>query len=118
MRLVCAAVLFLVTVHGAYAGDDASGTLYSVDLASPALARVYLLEAQKSAAQVQQDFTRKQLLDEIAAALAKTGDYDGALQIVHGIYPSGLEAFKEIGTGMVADDKVAEAKAMARRLPK
>ncbi len=119
MRLVCAVVLFLVTVHGAYAGDDASGpTLYSVDLASPALARVYLLEAQKSAAQVQQDFTRKQLLDEIAAALAKTGDYDGALQIVHGIYPSGLEAFKEIGTGMVADDKVAEAKAMARRLPK
>ncbi len=36
MRLVCAAVVFLATAHGAYAGDDASGpTPYSVDLSRP-----------------------------------------------------------------------------------
>src|ERR1019366_7732441 len=36
MRLVCAAGVFLVTVHGAYAGDDASGpTPFSVDLSRP-----------------------------------------------------------------------------------
>ncbi|MGA2237045.1 MAG: hypothetical protein ABSG23_16385 [Terriglobales bacterium] len=36
MRLVCAAVVFFAVVHGAYAGDDASGpTPYSVDLSRP-----------------------------------------------------------------------------------
>ena len=36
MRLVCAAVFLLATAHGAYAGDDASGsTPYSVDLSRP-----------------------------------------------------------------------------------
>ena len=36
MRLVCAAVVLLATVHGAYAGDDASGPIpCSVDLSKP-----------------------------------------------------------------------------------
>jgi hypothetical protein len=36
MRPVCAAVVFLAMVHGAYAGDDASGPIrYSVDLSQP-----------------------------------------------------------------------------------
>jgi hypothetical protein len=105
----------LVTLVACALGALFSGSVK--DSAQPAaLVRAYLLEAQKSAAQVQEGFTRKQLLDEIAAALAKTGDYEGALQIVQGIHPPGSEAFKEIGTGMVAAGKVTEAKAMAQRL--
>jgi hypothetical protein len=106
----------LVTLIACGLGVHFSGSVK--DSTSPgARARVYLLEAQKSAAQVRQDFTRNQLLDKIATGLAKTGDFEGALQIVQGIYPSGFEAVKEIGTGMVAAGKVAEAKAMAKRLP-
>jgi hypothetical protein len=45
------------------------------DSGVPALrARAYLLTAQRDAEQVKQDFTRKQLLEQIAVARARTDD--------------------------------------------
>lgn len=80
-------------------------------------ARAYLLTAQKDAEQLKQNFTGKQLLEQIAIVRARTGDFEGAVQIVQGIYPMGGAALKEIGHGMAAAGRAAEAKALAKNLP-
>src|ERR1019366_1464871 len=54
---------------------------------------------------------------EPTIARARTDDFEGAFQIVQGIYPMGGEALKEIGHGMAAAGRAAEAKAMAKRPP-